>query len=591
MNITPRIAGLLTLPPSSQTMTRSFLFGCLLAAAVAPACGSEKDGASGPSGASAGAGASTSASGGSSSTTASTSGSGGGGGGGGSGGAGGASCGTPAECAAAWEQNASDRFDALVAGPPDLLAAFLKAVPKGGDLHNHLTGAVYAETYLDWALVDGDCINTTTFGAVYSSQCGAATQPVPTMGTFYDDIVHAWSMEGFVPGIETGHDHFFATFGKFGAVAGAHRDDTLADVATRAADENEMYVETMFNLGKNVGTLAASIWSGTVTAPDLPAFYASLLAAPTFQTELAKDIQVVNDASAAYKAALGCDDLSPPAACDVGMRFIAQVSRTGAKDMVFGQLVSAYEMAAQTNGIVASNLSSPEDDTTSLANYDLHMAMLDFLYNQYTVTGISPLHITLHAGELTPEFLPPTYPTANTFHIRAAVETGHAERIGHGLDILSETDPTGLMDEMRQKGVLVEVCLSSNVQILEVSGSDHPLGQYLQNQVPVALATDDQGVSRSSLAGEYMRAALDQHLTYRQLKTMARDSLEHAFLPGESLWTSVSDAEPVAACVSNDAMGIGDPPDAGCKAFLDASERAEMQWKLEHAFRVFESQQ
>jgi hypothetical protein len=527
-------------------------------------------------------------------TTASTGGGGSGGAGAGgsaTGGGGGSSCGTRAECAAAWEQVAADKLDALVAGPPAALAAFLKAMPKGADLHNHLSGAVYAETYLGWAKADGDCVNSSTYAVVFPSQCSAATQPTPTTGAFYDSIVRAWSMKDFVAGAETGHDHFFATFGKFGAVAGAHRDETLADVAARAADESQLYVETMFNLGKNIGALSASIWSGTLTAQDLPGLHASILAAPTFSAELASDVQVVTSAQSAYRTALGCDELSPPPACDVEVRFIAQVARTGGKDTVFGQLVGAYEMAAKTNGIVALNLSSPEDDTTSLANYDLHMAMLDFLYNQYTVTQKSPLHVTLHAGELTPEFLPPAYPTANTFHIRQAVELGHAERIGHGLDVLSETNAQGLLDELRQKNVLVEVCLSSNSQILNVQGAAHPLASYLQNQVPVALATDDQGVSRSSLAGEFLRGVLDQNLGYRRLKAMARDSLEHAFLPGPSLWSSISSVGPVADCAPTATMWLGDVPDAACQAFLATSERATKQWKLERAFTQFESQQ
>jgi len=245
-------------------------------------------------------------------------------------------------------------------------------------------------------------------------------------------------------------------------------------------------------------------------------------------------------------------------------------------------------MAKQSNLIVAANLSSPEDDSASITNYDLHMAMLDFLHTQYA--GTSPLHITLHAGELTAAFLP-SGSTANTFHIRAAVETGHAERIGHGIDLATETDPAGLLAEMAAKQVLVEVCLSSNTQILEVSGTAHPLAQYLAAGVPVALATDDQGVSRSSMAGEYERAALDQHLAYRQLKTLARNSLEHAFLPGPSLWSTVAPFVPVPACAATATMGIGDPPNTDCAAFLATSERATVQWSLEHNFLVFESAQ
>jgi adenosine deaminase len=145
------------------------------------------------------------------------------------------------------------------------------------------------------------------------------------------------------------------------------------------------------------------------------------------------------------------------------------------------------------------------------------------------------------------------------------------------------------MDEMAANHVAVEVCLSSNTQILLVSGANHPLAQYMAHGVPVALATDDQGVSRSSMAGEYLRAALDQHLTYRQLKTIARDSLEHAFLPGDSVWTTLG--TPVGACAATDTMGIGDSPNAACSAYLATSERATMQWSLEHNFLAFESQQ
>ncbi len=492
--------------------------------------------------------------------------------------------GTLTECAPIWEQNTSDHLDAI-AGDAAQLAAFLRAVPKGGDLHNHLTGAVYAETYLQWALADHDCIVPSTFAAVYASSCTASTQPVPTSGTFYDQIVAAWSMQGFVAGAQTGHDHFFATFAKYGAVAGAHRDDDIANVLARAADENQLYVETMFNLGTHVGATAMAAWSGAVTEANLPMVYDAIHASAEFNASLASDLAVVRSAATGWRSRVGCSGATPPAACGVQVRFIAQVARTGASDQVFGQLISAFEMAAMTPEIVGANLSSPEDDSRSLSNYNLHMAMLAFLHDHYTVPGTSPLHVTLHAGELVPAYLP-AGSMDNTFHIRTAVEVAHAERIGHGIDIMSETNFATTLDEMRDGHVLVEVCLSSNDQILGVSGSAHPLALYLAHGVPVALATDDQGVSRSSMAGEYVRAVTDQHLGYRQLKTIARDSLEHSFLPGASLWASVSPRAMVAACTP-----LADPPSAACQAFLDTSERAAIEWQLEHRFLVFEQAQ
>ena len=137
-----------------------------------------------------------------------------------------------------------------IEGDPTQLAAFLTAMPKGGDLHNHLSGAVYAETYLDWAATAKDCIETAT-GNYYLSidSCGyAGDVAIPaTTDPLYTQTVEAMSMLNFVAtASESGHDHFFATFGLYGAMSGtAHHAAGLADVLTRGANENEVYIETM----------------------------------------------------------------------------------------------------------------------------------------------------------------------------------------------------------------------------------------------------------------------------------------------------------------------------------------------------------
>lgn len=484
------------------------------------------------------------------------------------------------------EENASNKLDGIK-NDPTALAAFMKAMPKGGDLHNHLTGAVWAEQYLAWGAADGDCVVTATNTAVAKTGCGASAPAMPTSGSFADTIIKAWSMEGFVAGSENGHDHFFSTFGKYGLVAGAHRNEDLADIATRAASENQVYIETMFNLGTNTGSLSASLFSGTFTSASIATLYDQLTTNSGFAAAVQKDVAVLNTAQSGYRGVLGCSGATPPAACAVGVRFVAQVSRTGASDQVFGQLVGAFEMAKANKLIVALNLSSPEDDTASINNYDLQMQMLDFLHTKYAAS--SPLHVTLHAGELVPQYLP-TGSTANTFHIKEAVETAHAERIGHGIDIMTESNPTALMAEMAQKGVMVEVCLSSNAQILGVSGTAHPLAAYMAAGVPVALATDDQGVSRSSLAGEMVKAVTDQKLDYRALKKLARTSLEHSFLPGASVWTTLGTAA-VADCAATETMPIGGAPSTACQVFLNGSEKATAEWELEKRFLAFEAAQ
>jgi adenosine deaminase len=253
-------------------------------------------------------------------------------------------------------------------------------------------------------------------------------------------------------------------------------------------------------------------------------------------------------------------------------------------------MVAAFEAAITEPRLVAVNLVGPEDGNSALSAYDRHMEMLGYLHTAYA--GKSPLHVSLHAGEITEKYLPSNYNIATINHIRKAVQIAKAERIGHGIDVLGETDPVGLMTEMRQLGVMVEIGLSSNIQILEVSGPDHPLAAYLQNDVPVALATDDQGVSRSSMAGEYMRAVQDQKLRYATLKKMARTSLEKSFLPGASLWLSLDNLQSVPECAPTPTGYYGDQPaPAACPPFLSTSEKAAMQWELERRFREFEAKQ
>jgi hypothetical protein len=142
-----------------------------------------------------------------------------------------------------------------------------------------------------------------------------------------------------------------------------------------------------------------------------------------------------------------------------------------------------------------------------------------------------------------------------------------------------EPDAMGLMEEMAKKNIAVEICLTSNDTILGVTGSHHPLATYIKYGVPVALATDDLGVSRSDMTHEYLKAAQEQGLSYTDLKRLARASLEHSFLAGTSLW---KDGSAVDACPIDKAAS------EACSRLLKANERARVQWELEKAFVEFE---
>src|SRR5271165_2861161 len=113
---------------------------------------------------------------------------------------------------------------------------------------------------------------------------------------------------------------------------------------------------------------------------------------------------------------------------------------------------------------------------------------------------------------------------------------------------MNETRPFELLQEMARRNVMVEICLTSNDVILGVRGPQHPLSEYIRAGVPVALATDDEGVARSDMTHEYLKGVEEQDLSYVQLKKMARTSLEHAFIPGGSIWSDGKTFIPAKDC-------------------------------------------
>ena len=120
-----------------------------------------------------------------------------------------------------------------------------------------------------------------------------------------------------------------------------------------------------------------------------------------------------------------------------------------------------------------------------------------------------------------------------------------------------------------------------------VRGPQHPLSEYMRAGVPVALATDDEGVSRSDMTHEYLRGAQEQNLSYVQLKKMARTSLEHAFIGGPSLWRDGRAFVVVKECGSENVAAK--QPSAACQKFLGGSEKARLQWNLESELGQFEA--
>jgi len=487
------------------------------------------------------------------------------------------------------EQRATRAFENARANPL-LLRAFLVRMPKGGDLHNHLDGAVYAESRIRAAAEDRLCVTLAGLSfakAVRVTQNDPATPvcaegQVPVAQTnsdphLYDAIIDAFSMRGFVPtaGL-TGHDHFFDTFAKFVGTDAGRTGEWLDEVASRAAAQNEQYLELMPTLDF---THTAAIAKDIGWRADLAGLRNELLAAG-LRDDVAVARAVLDNAEGVRRTRERCGQADQTAACNIQIRYVYQVLRGFPKEQVFAQTLLGFEIAANDARVVGVNFVMPEDGAISMADYEQHMRMVGLLHSLYP-----RVHISLHAGELAPGLVPPE---GLCCHIRLAVEQGHAERIGHGVDVIYEERPYDLLKEMAQKHVMVEINLTSNDAILGISGKDHPLPLYRQYGVPVALSTDDEGVSRIDLTHEYVRAAESYALSYLDLKQMARTSLQHSFLPGSSLWREQDVFTHTVAACSADSSGA-DRPSSACAAFLKTNEKARQQWELERRFRKFES--
>jgi adenosine deaminase len=277
-----------------------------------------------------------------------------------------------------------------------------------------------------------------------------------------------------------------------------------------------------------------------------------------------------NDADARKR--LGCGTKASRTGCEVAVRYLYSGMRGVAPAMVWRSLLAGFALAHRDPRFVGVNIVMPEDDPVALRDYDLHMAMFRFLEAKYP-----EVKVTMHAGELSLGLVPPL---DLEDHIAKAIDAG-ATRLGHGVDIAYEKAAPETLARMAREGIAVEINLTSNAVILGVEGGNHPLHLYRSMGVPVMLSTDDEGVLRSDMSNEYVRAVTQQGLHYGDLKDMTRASLEYAFVPGASLWRGHRFDQPVEPCAASLVA-------AKCGAFLAGNEKARLQARLETNLDAFE---
>jgi aminodeoxyfutalosine deaminase len=150
---------------------------------------------------------------------------------------------------------------------------------------------------------------------------------------------------------------------------------------------------------------------------------------------------------------------------------------------------------------------------------DEQKAPPELFREQYAYAAAQSLRLTAHAGE-----------SAGPESIWGALNLG-AERIGHGLS--AGQDPE-LIEELAQRQIPVEICLTSNLRTSCCAKlSDHPVKRYFDQGLMLTLNSDDPAMFATTLNHEYELAQAEFSFTDEHLRELARNSFEASFLPPE----------------------------------------------------------
>lgn len=414
-----------------------------------------------------------------------------------------------------------------IRGKPVLLRQFLLEMPKGGDLHHHIGGSVYAETFIDLAVKKGFYINSDTGVLVPSSAGGDDVVPAAQAyenDTLYERIVTSWSLFNFHPLNETANNHFFSISSRLRMdVTEEDIGNLLAIQRLRAAVENVLYIEAAVQ-ARECNRAVRELAKTHGTENDVKNekgflnFRKRLIKHPVFK-------KAIKDGALKLQRIMAYSDkqlINDPGS-EVEVRFQYYILRVLPKIDVLTDIVVAFEMAENSPLVGGINIVAPENNHRAREDYGVHMRMIGAIGKAYP--GVKR---SLHAGELV---LGQAVPEALRFHIRDAVNVAGAHRIGHGVDIGFETGAIETVRKMRDNKIAVEILLTSNELLLGVKGRDHPFPYYVEAGVPVVLAGDDPGMMRTTHTQEfYLAASRYPAITYFDLKGFALNSIKYSFL-------------------------------------------------------------
>ncbi|WP_062268329.1 hypothetical protein [Endozoicomonas arenosclerae] len=499
-------------------------------------------------------------------------------------------------------QQTSSYFDHIRNHRP-ALQAFMNQLPKGGNLHHHLMGAIEPKEIIDIAIERKLCIDASQ----HFAECEGSLQTVKEyvdQEENRESLIKQLRVPDSSDTTQVRNWHFFNYFPLVAALFDGVDADFVSFIREKAAVDGLTYLESMIYWNEATGPDQLFALINDFPAPDpdstssLEDFRAKLVALPAFQTQLQLAAKEVANALKVSDDHLKCAAKPAQAACSVTVRFLHEIHRTDTLPRVYAQMIFAFELAQQSLSsndpqVLGINIVGPENNETALNDYLSHMKMLSFLKNNNSYPLVSN-HISLHAGELVKA-------TVEDFYYRTtlanAIQMVQPNRIGHGLSLMAQDclklSSTGneeyancsaeLLDIMLKQDIAIEIPFTSNQRLNGIGPKEkHPFPVYAGNKIAVTLATDDPGILKVDLTSQFVEAVYgfspDQTtnsilLSFDQIIEFARNSLEFSFLPGQSLWVkgdpSARYQQRVTACLDLDSEA--------CNNFVSSNTKARLQ--------------
>jgi hypothetical protein len=424
------------------------------------------------------------------------------------------------------------------------LRIFFSAMPKGGDLHHHYSGSIYAEKYIETAKSANAWINEITLeikfdssGILINKEWKKYLTLEKELGeyAFQQILLKHFSSKDYsrADGI-TSYDDFFESFDRFSPSKNQITDGSgLLWLKQNAIHQKVSYIETMLETipcGKlptviNYLNDSLLVYQASNDTIKLFSLFNTLknsilnknnkLCLENYLKELEKE-----------HIRLQLDDSL------FTLRYQTYVLRILPPIQVLSQMITSFEAAKEDTLLVGLNMVAPEHHPIALRDYQLHMRM--FQYCAKTWPNVS---VSLHAGELSEGLVSPEN---LHFHIQEAVDIAGAKRIGHGTALAYERDVLSLIERMKAKKTVIEINYLSNRFILGSTHRNHPLYLYHKANIPIVICTDDAGVLRTDHNGEFIQIALDfPNFTYTDFKEFAFNSINHSFIKGVEVRTKL----------------------------------------------------